>query len=234
MGQRGYGQFCPVAKAAEIVTERWTPLVLRELLMGSRRFNDLRRGVPLMSPSLLSQRLKALERAGVITRRTDGAHPAYQLTPAGHELRPIIEMLGVWGQRWVRTGVGTADTDLDASLLMWDMRRGIEAPTLPNRVVVRFDFPDAGPGKKAWWLVIDGAVDLCLTDPGYHVDLRVRTDVRTMTAVWMGDIAFGEAVRTGALTLEGPRTLQRQFPGWLKLSVFANVPRDRRPAAHRE
>ena len=225
MSHRGYGQFCPVAKAAEVLTERWTPLVVRELLMGSTRFNELRRGVPLMSPTLLSERLKALERAGIVERHGGGAHPAYRLTEAGEELRPIVEMMGVWGQRWVRDAAH--ELDLDAALLMWDIRRGVRSQRLGEaRVVVRFEFPNAPRGKKHWWLVMDGdETDLCLTDPGHAIDLRIVTDVETMTRVWMGDCSIGEALRAGDLQLEGPARLQRRFPGWLGLSTFGAVER---------
>ncbi len=214
-----------MAKAAEIVTERWTPLVIRELLMGSRRFNDLRRGVPLMSPSLLSDRLKALERAGIVRRERDGGHAEYHLTEAGEELRPIVEMLGVWGQRWVRTPMG--DGDLDASLLMWDIRRRVRTQRIERgRVVVHFAFPSAPKGQKHWWLVLEPEEsDLCLNDPGFGVDLEVETDVRTMTMVWMGDLTFDEVLRTGSLSVDGPPDLRGRLPDWLELSSFAGVER---------
>lgn len=228
MAQKGYGQFCPVAKTSEILTERWTPLVVRELLMGSTRFNDLRRGVPLMSPTLLSERLKQLERAGIVARRVVGDHPEYHLTDAGQELRPIIEMMGVWGQRWARDSMRRED--LDVNLLMWDIRRGTRPdPLLPGRAVVRFEFSGAPRGRKHWWLVMENeSADLCLTDPGHEVDLRVITDVRTLTAVWMGDVAIGAALRAGDIALEGSAELRRRFPGWLGLSTFGDV---ERPAA---
>ena len=138
---KGYGQFCPVAKAAEIVAERWTPLVLRELLCGSRRFNDLHRGVPLMSRTLLAGRLERLEDAGIVrsATRARGRGREYHLTAAGEELRPLIECLGEWGQRWARAQVGRGD--LDPGLLMWDIHRRVNLEALPpERVVVRFDF----------------------------------------------------------------------------------------------
>ncbi len=158
-----YGQFCPVAMASEVLTERWTPLVVRELLCGSTRFNDLRRGVPLMSPSLLSKRLKTLERVGVVER--DGAD--YHLTPAGEELRPVIEALGVWGQRWARGDVEAKH--YDASLLMWDIHRNIVTDRLPDgRIVVHFHLAGSSDNKSHFWLVLEpGTADLCIiTDPG--------------------------------------------------------------------
>ena len=220
---RGYGQFCPVAKAAEVVAERWTPLVIRELLAGSRRFSDIQRGVPLMSSSLLSRRLRDLQQAGIV-ERVPGTGPRsseYVLTEAGRELRPIVELLGVWGQRWVSHDLDRSE--LDASLLMWDMRRGLDGDRMPTgQTVIQFTFTDGPAAKRNWWLVANrGDVDLCLTDPGHEVDLRVRSDVRSLVDVWMGHVAIGDALRAGGIALEGPRTLVRAFPQWLRLSVFA-------------
>ena len=170
---KGYGQFCPVSKAAEILNERWTILIVRELLCGSRRFNDLRRGVPLMSPSLLSHRLKELQEHGVIERRCLGSTRGgeYCLTPAGEELRPIVMFFGEWGQRWVRSQI--REDDLDAGLLMWDMRRTIDAAAFPpERTAVEFEFFDAPKAERLWWLVVhEGEVELCFDDPGFPVDL---------------------------------------------------------------
>lgn len=223
--RKGYGQYCPVAKAAEILAERWTPLVVRELLHGSHRFNDLRRGVPLMSASLLSQRLKELEWVGVVERRqgSDGRSCAYHLTQAGKALQPIIEAFGTWGQRFVRSKFD--QQDLDPSLLMWDMRRSIRADLLPaGRVLIRFEFPDQSANKRYWWLLKErDDLDLCLQDPGFEVDLTVAADLRTMTRVWMGDLAIADALRTGALRLLGSPVLRLSFPDWIGLSIFAHV-----------
>lgn len=235
MAFKGYGQFCPVAQASEVLTERWTPLVVRELLCGSHRFNDLRRGVPLMSPALLSRRLKQLEHAGVIQRRRTkgGRYWEYHLTQAGEELRPLIEMIGQWGQRWVRAW--DHERNLDVSLLMWDMRRRIVLDAVPDgRVVVQFDFPDAPREKRHFWLVMDdGVVDLCLTYPGFEVDLTVRANVEPMTRIWAGDVTFGRALRAGDVVMEGPKSLKREFPRWLGLSVFAKVERPKRRGGKR-
>jgi DNA-binding HxlR family transcriptional regulator len=224
---KGYRQFCPVAKAAEILTERWTPLIVRELLCGSRRFNDLRRGVPLMSPALLSKRLKSLESAGIIERRSPGGSSEYQLTPAGEELRPIVETLGVWGQRWARREL--TREDLDAGLLMWDVHRGLAADRLPQgRTVIHFELTDAPRAKRRWWLVAnDGDVELCLSDPGHDVDLYVITDVKTMTQVWMGDIKVDRAVANELIELHGSPQLARRIGSWLGRSFFAGVERPR-------
>ena len=225
-----YGQFCPVAKAAEIVAERWTPLVLRELLCGSRRFGELHRGVPLMSRTLLAGRLEQLEDAGIVrsVARPRGRGREYHLTAAGEELRPLIDCLGEWGQRWARAQVGRGD--LDAGLLMWDIHRRVNRDALPaERVVARFDFrgvPAAPRYPRTWWLVLERrGADLCLRDPGFPVDLVVSADLRALTRVWMGDVRLAAAVRAGLVRLDGPRALVRAFPTWLALSEFAGVAR---------
>jgi DNA-binding HxlR family transcriptional regulator len=225
---RGYGQFCPVAKASEVLAERWTPLVIRELLCGSHRFNELQRGVPLMSRSLLAKRMRELERAGVVERRRggDGSRSEYHLTPAGEELRPIIMGLGTWGQRWARSELSR--DELDPRLLMWDMQRNIETDALPShRVVVRFRFPDVRPNlPRVTWLILDrDDVDVCYRDPGFEVDLVVAGRLRALIGVWLGDTTMPAAVNSGELQLEGPRTLIRAFPGWLRRSAFASVER---------
>jgi DNA-binding HxlR family transcriptional regulator len=223
-----YGQFCPVALAAQIVAERWTPLVLREILLGgSHRFNDIHRGVPLMSTSLLSKRLKDLERAGLIARREiDGeSGHGYFPTPAGEALAPVIESLGEWGHRFVRS---TFDDDLlDASLLLWDIRRCALTERMPaGRAVVQFVFPDEPGAKRRWWLVKEPGtdqLDLCLHDPGHEVDLVVTSDLRTMTRIWMGDLEIPLALRAGVLKLEGSPALRLSFQDWIGLSIFAHV-----------
>lgn len=222
---QGYGQFCPVALTAEILTRRWTPLVVRELLCGSVRFNELRRGVPRMSSSLLSTRLDELEAAGVLERIVDenGDHPEYHLTPAGRELQPIIESMGVWGKRWIKGDL--RDEELDADLLMWDLRRRIDADEAPQeRTVVRFVFEDLPEDDREYWVVVDdGEVDLCRKDPGHRVDLDVHTDLRTMTGIWVGDERYAQALRRHDVRVRGPERLRRSFPEWLGLSLFAGV-----------
>jgi len=223
-----YGQFCPVALAAEVLTRRWTPLVIRELLCGSTRFNDLRRGVPRMSPSLLSTRLDELEVAGIVTRRVpEGSdHPEYRLTRAGEELRPIVEAMGVWGRRW--TSGDLTDDELDPDLLMWDVRRRLDASKAPRgRTVVRFHFPDQPEARQSYWLVVEGhgEVDLCWHDPGHPVDLVVEAELATMTGIWVGDYRFDEVLERREVKLRGPSELRRSFPRWLGLSLFAAVAR---------
>ncbi len=225
---RGYGQFCPVAKASEVVAERWTPLVLRELIGGSHRFNDLLRGVPLMSRSLLSKRLRELERAGVVERRPSpgGRGPAYHLTPAGEELTPIIIALGEWGQRWARDDLH--EDELDPTVLLWDMHRNIAIDRLPaHRVVVQFFFPDAPRvATRRIWLVLDRPeVEVCFKDPGFELDLVVTASLRTLTQAWMGDIPLADVLGSEEVRIEGRRELVEAFPGWLKLSMFAGLER---------
>jgi DNA-binding HxlR family transcriptional regulator len=227
----GYGQFCPIAKAAQVLAERWTPLVLRELICGSTRFNELRRGVPLMSSSLLAQRLRFLEQEGVVERRpaASGRGFEYHLTGAGRELEPLIMMMGEWGARWVRSHL--EPEDLDVTLLMWDMHRTVRPECFPaRRVVVGFEFKDVPQNKRRWWLVSEGtAADLCVTDPGYEVDLFLFADVRTMTAIWIGDVSLESALASGALEAHGPADLRRRLNSWLGLSAFAAI-RTARPA----
>jgi DNA-binding HxlR family transcriptional regulator len=217
-----YGQFCPVAMAAEIICSRWTALVLRELLCGSTRFNDLRRGVPRMSPTLLSKRLKELVEAGVITASVGGAGVVeYRLTKAGEDLRGVIMSLGTWGQRWVESSISLKN--LDPSLLMWDMRRNLNPRPLPNRrCTVNFLYPELKDARRSWWLVIEsGKVDLCAVDPGFDVDLYVHGSLRSMTAVWMGLSTLKTEIDAGHIELTGDKSIARSMHAWLGLSVFA-------------
>lgn len=218
-----YGQFCPVAMAAEIVCSKWTPLVLRELLSGSTRFNDLRRGVPRMSPTLLSKRLKELEGAGVISARATGRSgiAEYKLTAAGEDLRDVIMSLGSWGQRWIESSLTLKN--LDPSLLMWDMRRNIVPTSIPNRkCTVQFIYPELSAGRNTWWLVIEGRdVDLCSVDPGFEIDLYVSSTLHSMTAVWMGHTTLKAAIDAGNIVLTGDKAMTRSIHDWLGLSPFA-------------
>jgi DNA-binding HxlR family transcriptional regulator len=219
-----YGQFCPVAKAMELLDERWTMLLVRELLEGSQHFNALRRGLPRMSPALLSTRLRTLTRAGVIERFQDGNRVSYTLTPAGKELRPIVEALGQWGIRWIPE---LGDEDLDPHLLMWDVRRNVDLEAVPaGRTVLHFVFRDVPGASRDWWLVITSeGVDLCDADPGQAVTVTLDTGLRTLTRVWRGDLTWAEALRSGALELHGAAPVRRAVPRWLRLSAFAPVPR---------
>jgi DNA-binding HxlR family transcriptional regulator len=225
MAEGSYKQFCPVAMAAEIICTRWTMVLVRELVAGSTRFNDLRRGVPRMSPALLSKRLKDLELAGVIKRVEIESEPGlheYKLTRAGHDLKAVVESVGIWGQHWVDTSASLAN--LDPSLLMWDMHRNIDPTPIPKRrCVIQFIYPELPAARRDWWLIVDPSkdVDLCSVDPGFEVDLYVTTDLRTMTAIWMGMTAVREAVSSGKVILSGNRKLGDDMQTWLKLSPFA-------------
>ncbi len=218
-----YGQFCPVAMASEIFCTRWTPLIMRELLAGSTRFNELRRGVPRMSPTLLSKRLKELEAAGIVRRVSAGDEGSgeYRLTSAGEDMKPLIMGLGIWGQRWVEAE--TSLRNLDPSLLMWDMRRNLDPEPLPPRkCVIQIVYPELGPGKRDWWLIVEGRnTDLCSVDPGFEVDLYVLTDLRTMTAIWMGLRSVEAEVSAGRVTLTGDDRIKSIMRQWLGLSPFA-------------
>ena len=223
MPQPGYKQFCPLAVAAEVLCSRWTMVLMRELVAGSTRFNDLRRGVPKMSPTLLSLRLKELELAGIIRRREIRSEKGvyeYQLTEAGRDVRPVVEAMGIWGQRWVEAQLSLKN--LDPSLLMWDMRRNLNPKPLPERrTVVQFLYPELPATKRLWWLVIesDGDVDLCWSDPGFDVDLYVSTDLGTMTAIWMGLTTVERERRR--ITISGDRKIEATMQSWLGLSPFA-------------
>ncbi len=223
MSHAAYKQFCPVAMAAEILCSRWTVVLLRELIAGSTRFNDLRRGLPKMSPSLLSQRLKELEAAGILARtpvRGDAGAFDYRLTDAGLDLRPVVEAMGLWGQRWIETR--SSLRNLDPSLLMWDMRRNLDPRPLPaRRTVIQFLYPELPSAHRRWWLVVEprGEVDLCSADPGFDVDLYISTDLKTMTTIWMGlSTVKQEAAR---IELVGDRTIAATMQTWLGLSPFA-------------
>jgi DNA-binding HxlR family transcriptional regulator len=228
----GFGQFCPVAVTCEIFAQRWTPIILRELLAGSHRFNQLQRGIPRIPRALLARRLRELEAAGVVisTPLLAGRGRNYALTAAGEELRIVIEALGTWGQRWT---VRVDPHHLDAGLLMWNMRRRVAVDRLPpHRVVVQFDFtgvPAGHRGPRTFWLLLERPEpDLCVTDPGFEVDLRVSADLATMAKVWLGDLTLESALRTPALRVTGSRTLAHAFPSWLLLSPFAGVSRSKR------
>ncbi|HYP55206.1 MAG TPA: helix-turn-helix domain-containing protein [Solirubrobacterales bacterium] len=218
-----YGQFCPVAQGAEVLTERWTLLVVRELLMGSTRFNELQRGVPRMSSSLLSKRLRELERAGLLTREPlQGERGnSYRLTPAGEALGPLVVALGTWSRDHLKREVSAEEAD--PALLMWDMRRSIRVERLPkDPLVTFFRYRDAEEGKRAWWLVArDDGADICFSDPGFSVDLEVDAEARAMAEVWLGKLELGAAMRSRRVKVSGPEHLVRSVPDWLGLSSFA-------------
>lgn len=225
--QGSYKQFCPVAMAAEILSTRWTIVLLRELVAGSTRFNDLRRGVPRMSPGLLSRRLKELECADIVCRAPSPTDPAifeYRLTSAGRELEAVVEAFGIWGQRWIESAPSLEN--LDVGLLMWDMRRNLNPEPMPKqRSVIQFRYPELLPSQRSWWLIVepDAGVDLCSVEPGFDVDLYVSTDLRTMTAIWMGLDDVRLAQDRQRLILTGDPGLAASMKTWLGLSPFAKV-----------
>jgi DNA-binding HxlR family transcriptional regulator len=207
----------------ELLDERWTLLVIRELLIGSERFNDLRRGLPRMSPTLLSRRLQQLENAGLIERRVDGKDVRYTLTDAGRELQPVVEAVGAWGSRWVAE---LADQDLDPKFLMWDMHRNVDLQAVPQgRTVMKFRFPEAPQGRRDWWLVVAQAeTDVCDFDPGFEVAVTITASLRTLTAVWRGDVEWFAALRSGSLEVQGPSEVRRAVPGWFTGSNSGGIP----------
>jgi DNA-binding HxlR family transcriptional regulator len=220
-----YKQFCPVAMAAEILCTRWTVVLLRELVAGSTRFNDLRRGVPRMSPALLSQRLKELEAAGIVAREPLASEPGvfeYRLTPSGKELSPIVEAFGIWGQRRIKADLSLQN--LDAQLLMWDMRRNLNTTPMPRRRnVIQFIYPELAAAQRCWWLIVEpeAGVDLCSIDPGFDIDLYVSVDLKTMTAIWMGLDSVRAAIGSKRMMVTGDRNITSAMQSWLGLSPFA-------------
>lgn len=228
---KSYGQFCPLAQAAQLLCERWTLIVVRELLAGSTRFGELEKGALLLSPTLLSTRLKQLGKAGVIEQRSGSPGPSYHLTAAGRSLLPIVEGLGAWGHRWVPSTL--AEDDLDATLLMWDMRRTVDAALFPpRRVVLQFEYPDAAVGARRWWLVSEqGDIDLCLTDAGHEVDLLIRCPLKATTAVWICQRDFHDAVRARDINVKGDAALARRLRSFLTGSGLARLGEQRQAQA---
>ena len=218
-----YGQFCTVARGAEVFGEIWTPLVVRELLCGSRRFNEIRRGVPRMSQTLLAKRLRKLEQVGVVERKrgTDGWE--YHLTQAGEELRPIVVGMGHWGARWI--GSRLKKEQLDAGFLMWDIRRFARLEQFPKsrRTVIQFRFNDARAGERAWWLVVEkGAADLCRDDPGHELNAIVDSSMRALTEIWTGASDPKTEISAGRLRVTGAGRGGELLWRWLGRSMFAS------------
>mgnify|MGYP000861653667 FL=1 len=220
----GYGQFCPMAKAMDVLDERWTLLVVRELLLGSRHFNDLRRGLPRMSPALLSKRLKSLTRAGVVERHDDDGRTSYTLTECGRELEGVVQSLMTWGTRWLGQ---LGDHDLDPHLLMWDIRRTVPIDAWPRtRTVVAFHFNDVAPKASRWWLAVaDGQADVCDVDPGYDVTATVESSLRALTEIWRGDATWSRCLLDGTAVITGVADARRSVPAWLGQGLSATIPR---------
>ena len=214
----GYGQFCPVARASEIFAERWTPLVLRELLAGHHHFSEIQKGLHRISPSLLGQRLRSLERVAVIETRPNptGRGSTYHLTEAGSQLAELVGALGIWGQNWL----DLQPEHLDSDILMWAILTHLPAGKLPpQRRVVRFEFRDE---KKRYWLVLKREdPDICYSDPGFGDDLVIRTDLEVITRVYLGQLSLADARRCELLEIDGPRELTRGVHEWFPVSGFA-------------
>jgi len=214
----GYGQFCAVARAHEVLGGRWTLLVVRELLCGSRRFNDIRRGIPRISRTVLSERLQALAFVGAVAR-IDGEHgPEYELTAAGQELVGLVSALGTWGQRWLPRHAASEDLDLDPLLV--DMQRRVRFQALgKDPIVARFEFKGS---QTRFMLLKPAEASVCVQNPGFPEPLCVRGALPALAAWWRGDVGFVEAQRMG-LMIDGPRALTRAFPGWFDRYQFAHI-----------
>jgi DNA-binding HxlR family transcriptional regulator len=220
----GYGQFCPVSKATEVIGEKWTLLVLRELLLGTTRFNDFQRAISRMSPTLLAKRLRHLEECGIIIRKKISGQKGYEyrLTAAGKELGPLIEVLAVWGMRWARGQM--TDDELDVEFLMWDVQRRLQTQHMPDGETVICLVFDELKKYKTWWLLVDGdVVDLCTEDPGKDVDLYLNSSVRTVVEVWEGDLDIRAALRDKSIRAHGPRHLIRTMPDWFGMCLYKEV-----------
>lgn len=227
-----YGQFCPIAKANEILGEKWTILIVRELIMGARRFSEFQRGLGDISPALLTTRLKSLEQNGLaVKRRIQGQRGfEYYPTEACNGLLPTLLAMGEWGLMWARHTV--LDADLDVELLMLYLERSVDPEKIAgSESIIQFRFKDLSEQQNWWLLVKERRVDLCITDPGRDVDVYFFCTVRTMHDVWMGDRTFRDAIDAGDLIVEGEPALLRNISAWLRPSVFANSPRAPLPAS---
>jgi DNA-binding HxlR family transcriptional regulator len=224
----GYGQFCSIARALDLLGERWTLLIVRELLCGSRRFSDVRRGIPRISKTMLSARMRELLDAGVITRNKNGGGPTYQLTEAGEELAGLVEGLGVWGQRWMTREFSRGE--LDPDVLIWDMRRRVNLKELPTKpIVARVEFGDLPASTRTHYLLLRRSeVSLCTTNPGFPDELCLSGPLRTLTAWWRGDVSLADA-RTMGMKVEGKREWVRAFPNWFQRYALAEVVPARAP-----
>jgi DNA-binding HxlR family transcriptional regulator len=226
--RRGYGQYCPLALAAELLCRRWTVLVISRLLDGCTTFNEIHRGVPRISPALLSQRLTELEAAGIVSRRKRGRQNGhvYELTDAGRDLDDLVMKMAVWGQQWARD---MEMDDLDPGFLAWSMHLGLDTRVMPpGRTVLQFEFSGTPPDCRRFWLVVtDGTVDMCLKHPGFETDLLIEADLRTFVEAWRGFRNLESEIRARRIRLTGPRELKQAFPRWLLLSSLSPYPRRR-------
>ncbi|RDH82298.1 MAG: transcriptional regulator [endosymbiont of Galathealinum brachiosum] len=219
-----YGQFCPIAKATEVLGEKWTILIVREILMGGTRFNMLQRGLSLISPTMLSKRLDSLEEAGLILKRKIPNQKGYEYFPTKscEELLPIIKTLGDWGMRWARENL--PDKDCDVELLMLYLKRSINIDNLiGNQTVIRFKFTNLTE-HATWWITVEGEeVDICDTDPGKDIDIYFTTDVRTMVKIWMGDTTYKREMKNDTLKVVGHTALVNTISSWMADSMYADL-----------
>ncbi|MBT4890176.1 MAG: transcriptional regulator [Rhodospirillales bacterium] len=222
----GYGQFCPMAKASELIGEKWTILVLRELMLGTTRFNEFQRGISRMSPTLLTKRLRLLEQSGIIIRKKLSSQKGYEyrLTAAGKELSPLIETLSIWGMRWARNQL--SDNELDVEFLMREIQRRLKTDQLPDgETIICLTFQELTK-HKTWWLIVDNNdVDLCTEDPGKDVDIYINSSVRTLVEVWEGDVDIRSALRDGTINVHGVSHLINTMPDWFGVCIYKDVKR---------
>jgi DNA-binding HxlR family transcriptional regulator len=221
--KKSYGQFCPVAKAAELFCERWTPLIVRDLAAGATRFSELRRGVPLMSPTLLTRRLRQLEAEGIVERRPAARGSTYHLTDAGMELVPLVVGLGQWGQRWSRRQLVEGEVDL--GLLIWTLERNVRADAFKKQpAVVHLQFTDQPAGKDLWWFVNqDNVCELCLQDPGFDVTLYLACTLPDMIYIVRGDLPLATATESGRLEVIGSAVARKALRPWLNLGPLTEI-----------
>lgn len=230
---KSYGQFCPVAKASELFCERWTPLIVRDLAAGATRFSELQRGVPLMSPTLLSKRLKQLQAEGVVETRpaARGRGKTYHLTASGREFVPLVAALGTWGQRWSRRQL--VEGEIDLGLLIWALERSVDATAFGRaQSVVQVEFNDQPKGKRLWWFVNrDGTCELCLEDPGFEVDLYLTATLPDMIYIVRGDLPLTRALSTGRLEAHGSTRARKALRAWLNLAPYTKIKSQHRQSA---
>jgi DNA-binding HxlR family transcriptional regulator len=220
-----YGQFCPIAKALEIVGEKWTVLIIRELLMGGSRFNELQRGLSLISPTILNKRLASLADYGLVLKKKLPGQQGYAYYPTDSckQLLPVIKSLGDWGMRWARDGM--SDRDFDIGLLMLYLERSVRTDKLiGDETVIHFKFTDVDHMADWWLIATPDEVDVCHKDPGKDVDVYFTCTVRTMVDLWMGDLTYKRALREDQIKAVGAPVLTRNIFTWLQPSVFADLP----------
>jgi DNA-binding HxlR family transcriptional regulator len=219
---RTYGQYCPIARGAEVFAERWTPLVVRNLYLGCGTFGEILEGAPGLSRSLLSHRLKQLERLGIVESapKPGGRGRTYKLTPSGHELYRVCESLGEWGARWLEI----APENLDPFVALWSMCLRLRRDRLPSgRVVIRFDFTGHEPRERYWLLIERGETEICKEYPGLDEDLFVTAEAEAFVKWHAGQLSWAEATRDDRIVLEGPAQLARAFPSWNARSAFGHI-----------